>query len=91
MSAELAASFKAQLKAGRTLRYLTSGSDRPAVVTLGRFNKHCELNPRWGRLANKLAQANTKAANALKSPKRYLTRCKYGHPFDSARIFQVRL
>jgi hypothetical protein len=87
MSTELADSFMAELKAGRTLRYLTSGSDRPAVVTPGRFKKHCELNPRWGRLANKLARANTIAAYALKSPKLYLRLCKYGHPLDSGRIY----
>jgi hypothetical protein len=87
MSAELAASFMAELRAGRTLRYLTSGHKRPAVVTPERFKKHCELNPRWGRLANKLARANAKAADVLKSPKLYLRLCKYGHPLDSGRIY----
>jgi hypothetical protein len=87
MSTELAASFMAELRAGRTLRYLTSGHKRPAVVTPERFKKHCELNPRWGRLANKLARANAKAADVLKSPKLYLRLCKYGHPLDSGRIY----
>jgi hypothetical protein len=39
----------------------------PAMVTPGRFKKHCQLNPEWGVAANQLAKANAKAADALKS------------------------
>jgi hypothetical protein len=50
MSPELANNFMAGLKAGKTLRVLTSGMKKyaPAMVTPGRFKKHCELNPEWG-------------------------------------------
>jgi hypothetical protein len=70
MSPELANNFMGVLKAGKTLRVLTSGMKRyggPAMVTPGRFKKHCQLNPEWGVAANQLAKANAKAADALKS------------------------
>ena len=39
--------FMAKLKAGSTIPKLTGGGKRsgPHIVSLGRFKKHCELNP----------------------------------------------
>src|SRR5206468_2706893 len=64
MSPELADEFMAGLKAGKTLRMLTSGDKKcgPAMVTPRRFKKHCELNPEWGAEAERLAKKNQHAA-----------------------------
>lgn len=69
MPPELADEFMRRLKAGETLRRITSGDKRcgPALVTPQRFKKHCELHPEWAAEARDLAKANGKAADRLKS------------------------
>jgi hypothetical protein len=51
MSPGIADVFLTKLKAGKTLRELTSGMKKygaPVMVTPQRFKKHCDLNPEWG-------------------------------------------
>lgn len=69
MTPELAAEFMRRLIAGHSLRRITSGDKRhgPAFVTPSRFKKHCELHPEWAVEAMRLAKANAKAADLLKS------------------------
>ncbi|SFH82215.1 hypothetical protein [Bradyrhizobium sp. cf659] len=69
MPADLADEFMKRLTEGSTLRKLTSGSKgcAPALVTPQRFKKHCELHPEWAVEAMRLAKANAKAADRLKS------------------------
>jgi hypothetical protein len=61
---EMATQFMAGLRSGKTLRILTSGDKKsgPAIVTPGRFKKHCQLNPEWGAEAMRLAKENQQAA-----------------------------
>jgi hypothetical protein len=60
MSAELAHEFMGALKAGSTVRKLTCGERQygPAMVTPGRFKKHCELNPEWAKEAINISKEN---------------------------------
>lgn len=69
MTTELADEFMRRLRAGETLRRITSGDKKcgPALVTPGRYKKHCELCPQWAVEAMRLAKANAKAADRLKS------------------------
>ena len=73
MPTKLADEFMRRLKAGETLRRITSGDKRcgPALVTPQRFKKHCELHPVWAAEAMHLAKANAKAADRLKSINSY--------------------
>jgi hypothetical protein len=59
MSPAMADAFKTRIKAGKTIRDLTSppAGGLPMVST-GRFRKHCELNPEWGAEVRKLSWAN---------------------------------
>ena len=78
----------ASLREGKTLRRITNGGKLgPAIVSLKKLKKHCALYPEWGAEAVRLAKANAKAADALKSPKLYLRLCKYGHALDRGRIY----
>lgn len=83
MTSELADEFMRRLKAGETLRRITSGDKRcgAALVTPQRFEKHCELHPEWADEAMRLAKANGKAADASKGWKGGRTHCKSGHPY----------
>jgi hypothetical protein len=65
----LADEFMARLKAGRTVRELTSGIKKfgPALVTYGRFKKHCELHPDWEAEARPLIKVSARAANLPKA------------------------
>ncbi|MBR1328834.1 hypothetical protein [Bradyrhizobium ottawaense] len=64
MTPELADEFMRRLKAGETLRKITSGDKRcgAALVTPQRFKKHCDLHPEWAIDALRLAKANEEAA-----------------------------
>jgi hypothetical protein len=89
LSFDLAAEFMAELKAGKTIRTLTNGP--AAICGLARYKKHCELNPEWRALANQLAKANAKAADALKglgSSRAAETHCKRGHPYATYGFFR---
>jgi hypothetical protein len=81
--------FMAALRAGRTLRRISGGGKKlgPAIASLKKFHTHCRLYPKWGTEAMRLAKANAKAADALKSPKRYRRLCKYGHSLDIGRVY----
>ncbi|MET4277383.1 hypothetical protein ABIB68_005930 [Bradyrhizobium sp. F1.2.2] len=69
MTPELAGEFMRRLKAGETLRRITSGDKRcgPALVTPQRFRKHCELHPGWAVEAMRLAKANEQAAAIVRT------------------------
>lgn len=69
MTTDQAGEFMGRLIAGQSLRRITSGDKRygPALVTPQRFKKHCELHPEWAAEAMRLAKANAKAADILKS------------------------
>lgn len=94
MTPELADEFMRRLKAGETLRRITSGDKRcgPALVTPQRFKKHCELHPEWSVEARQLATANEQAAAEIRKTitwrlaiqrsadnRRTAERCKNGH------------
>lgn len=89
MTSELADEFMRRLTAGHTLRKITSGDKKcgPALVTPGRFKKHCEMHPQWGAEAMRLARANAKAADYGKGHKRNLTHCKFGHPLSGENLY----
>lgn len=62
--------FMAALREGKTLRRITNGGKfGRAIVSLKKLKKHCALYPEWGAEAMRLALANAKAADALKSAK----------------------
>jgi hypothetical protein len=82
MSPTMADEFIARLKAGSTVRRLTSGkSFGPGLVTASRFKKHCERHPEWAAEAWRISKANTKAARGARF--RAMTHCKYGHPLSA--------
>ncbi|TFV69433.1 hypothetical protein E4K64_33420 [Bradyrhizobium frederickii] len=57
--AVLAEVFLNKLKAGSTVRKLTSGGRHgPPLVSLERFKRHCELDPRWAEEALRISDAN---------------------------------
>lgn len=86
MSTELAIEFMARLKAGSTVRKLTSGMKEfgPALVSYERFKKHCELNPEWGAEAWSISKENGRSGKG--SHLRILTHCKRGHPLSDAKM-----
>lgn len=56
------------LRVGWTLRRTCGGGKLgPAIVPLRKLKRHCALYPEWGEQAMRLAKANAKAADALKS------------------------
>jgi hypothetical protein len=83
---DLAVEFMAKLKAGSTIRKLTGGGVLgPAIVTLDRFKKHCELNPEWGDEARRISDVNSRALKG--SRERSKTHCKNGHPFAGDNLY----
>jgi hypothetical protein len=58
MPPDMADEFMARVKAGSTVRKLTSGVKKfgPALATFGRFKKHCELHPEWGAEAWRISK-----------------------------------
>ncbi|MFK4522164.1 hypothetical protein ABIF90_000145 [Bradyrhizobium japonicum] len=96
MTTELTDEFMRRLRAGKTLRRITSGNKScgPALATPQRFKRHCKLHPEWALEATRLAKANAKAADRLKSVnsfwrKRTQDLCLKGlHPMvgDNVRI-----
>jgi hypothetical protein len=87
MSPAMAEECMAKLKAGSTVRKLTLGLRQigPGLVTIGRFNKHCELHPEWAAEAWRISKANTKAARSARF--RALTHCKHGHPLSGDNLY----
>jgi hypothetical protein len=76
------------LRARKTLRRFTNGGKfGPAIVSLTKLKKHCALYPEWGAEVMRLAKANAKATDALKSPKLYMRLCKYGHSLVLGRVY----
>ncbi|TFV75309.1 hypothetical protein E4K64_16535 [Bradyrhizobium frederickii] len=80
MPAELADEFMTNLKAGSTIRKLTSGMKEfgPSLVSYSRFKKHCELHPEWAAEAWRISKIN---GDFGKGHNRIKTHCKFGHPF----------
>jgi hypothetical protein len=87
MSPEMAEECMARLRAGSTVRKLTTGLRQfgPGLVTCERFKKHCELHPEWAAEAWRISKANTKAARSARF--RALTHCKYGHPLSGDNLY----
>lgn len=85
--ADLAVELMDKLKAGSTIRRLTSGVREfgPALVSYPRFQKHCTLHPEWGAEAWRISRANGHAGKGSK--KRALTHCKYGHPLSGDNLY----
>ena len=85
---ELADEFISKLRAGSTIRKLTPGGEKlgPALATLDRFKKHCELNSEWGAEAWRISKANTRIGKIARF--RAMTHCKYGHPLADASLYQ---
>jgi hypothetical protein len=74
--------FMEALRSGRTLRRVCGGGKfGPAIASITKFRKHCELYPEWGTEARRLASANAKAADKLKDHCSYRTHCRRGHEF----------
>jgi len=81
----MAVEFMAKLKAGSTVRKLTGGGKLgPAMVSFGRFKKHCELNPIWAMKARRMSDANGRFGKG--SLTRARTHCKNGHSFEEAFV-----
>src|SRR5438270_13672706 len=57
---EMAETFMAKIKAGKTVRELTAGGKKygPAMVSRERFLKHCDLHPEWAKEARRVSDAN---------------------------------
>jgi hypothetical protein len=88
MTPEQANNCTAALRNGKTLRRITNrGELGPSIVSLKKLKKHCARYPEWGEEAMRMARANAKAADALKSPKLYMRLCKNGHSLDRGRIY----
>jgi hypothetical protein len=86
MSPAMADEFTARLKAGSTVRRLMSGkSFGPWLVTVRRFNEHCELHPDWAAEAWRISKANTKAARGARF--RAMMHCKHGHPLSGDNLY----
>jgi hypothetical protein len=82
----MADEFIARLKAGNTVRRLTSGKAfGPGLVSASRFKKHCEIDPEWAAEAWRISKANTKAARGARF--RAMTHCKYGHPLSGDNLY----
>jgi hypothetical protein len=92
MTPEQANTCIAVMREGKTLRRFTNGGKFGApIVPLKKFKYHCSLYPEWGERAMRLAKANAKAADALKSAiARGTTHCKYGHSLADACISPTR-
>jgi hypothetical protein len=88
MPPALADEFMARLRAGSTVRKLTSGIKEfgPALATLDRFKKHCQLQPEWGAEAWRTSKANARAGRIARF--RAMTHCKHGHSLVDASLYQ---
>ena len=86
MSDVMAEECMARLRAGSSVRKLTSGLRLGhALVNRARFKKHCELHPEWGAEAWRISKTNTKAARAARF--RAMTHCKHGHPLSGDNLY----
>ena len=71
MTSAQTSKFMEALRAGRTLRRICGGGEfGPAIASLTKFRKHCDLYPEWGAEANRLATANAKATDKLRGGNR---------------------
>jgi hypothetical protein len=85
---DMAVEFVDKLKAGSTIRKLTSGVKKigPAIVSYERFKKHCELHPEWAAGAWAISQANT--AKGKGDALRVTTHCRAGlHAMTGENVF----
>jgi hypothetical protein len=78
MTSAQASIFMARLRAGETVRRMTSGSKKigKALVPHNKYKNHCSAYPQWGAEADRLAKINAKAADigkSVNSPKRKQT------------------
>ena len=75
MTSAQASIFMARLRAGESVRRMTSGSKDvgKALVPHNKYKHHCSAYPQWGAEADRLAKINAKAADigkSVNSPKR---------------------
>jgi hypothetical protein len=84
---EIATEFMTKLNAGSTVRKLTSGIKKfgPALVSYGRFKKHCEMHPEWASEAWRISKINASIGKGCRL--RNLTHCKHGHSLADARVY----
>ena len=78
MTSAQASIFMARLRAGETVRRMTSGSKKigKALVPNNKYKNHCSAYPQWGAEADRLAKINARAADigkSVNSPKRKQT------------------
>jgi hypothetical protein len=78
MTSAQASIFMARLRAGETVRRMTSGSKKigKALVPHNKYKNHCSAYPQWGAEADRLAKINAKAGDvgkSVNSPKRKQT------------------
>jgi len=74
----LADVFMMKLKAGSTVRMLTSGGKYgPPLVSYARFKKHCELYPSWAKEALRISDVNGRLGKGAYL--RNKTHCVNGH------------
>jgi hypothetical protein len=76
---EMAIQFMERLRAGSTVRKLTSGVKKfgPAIVSYERFKEHCELNPEWAAEAWRISKINAGIGKGAHF--RDKTHCVNGH------------
>jgi hypothetical protein len=86
MPPEMAVEFIAKLKAGSTIRKLTSGDPKhgPSIVTYERFKKHRELHPGWAVEASRISKINGRAGKGARLRNR--THCVHGHSLADAFV-----
>ena len=88
MPPEMADEFMAKLKAGSTVRKLTSGIKKfgPVLVCYARFKKHCEMHPEWAAEAWRISKINAGIGKAARF--RTMTHCRAGlHLMTGDNVF----
>jgi hypothetical protein len=72
LTPELASRFMLNLHGGMTIRDMTFNGEH-YICSLARFEKHCQLNPKWGVAARKLSWDNFKKKSRESSHQRRRT------------------
>ena len=94
MTPAQASRFMEALRAGQTQRRICGGGKfGPAIASLTKFHKHCELYPGWGTEAKRLAKANREASDKLKgigASRSGETHCRNGHPYAIYGTFKAK-
>jgi hypothetical protein len=88
MTSAQASIFMARLRAGESVRRMTSGSKDvgKALVPHNKYKHHCSAYPQWGAEAERLAKINAKAADILKRRKTQEVCLKGLHPMKGDNL-----